>query len=128
MRRVLLVAGMAVVTTVAAAGSGFAGERGGPLPPPKAPWPTEGIFSVYLCKGDGSSKACGNKGITPAQRRAAGARMRAMPEVKSLRFVSRDEALTRLHITLDDSAAEQVVKTELRKMPGADSVSAGSSN
>ncbi|MFD0887401.1 permease-like cell division protein FtsX, partial [Streptosporangium algeriense] len=62
-------------------------------PPPAGPWPKGGTFSVFLCWDDAPWENCHGKAVTAEQRRALGERLRAMPQVRDVRFVSRQEAL-----------------------------------
>ncbi|MFC3983998.1 permease-like cell division protein FtsX [Streptosporangium jomthongense] len=62
-------------------------------PPPAGPWPKGGTFSVFLCWDDAPWENCHGRAVTAEQRRALGERLRAMPQVKDVRFVSRQEAL-----------------------------------
>ncbi|MER7128728.1 permease-like cell division protein FtsX [Streptosporangium saharense] len=70
------------------------GVTGGKFsPPPRGPWPKGGTFSVFLCWDDAPWKNCHGRAATAEQRRALDARLRAMPQVRNVRFVSRQEAL-----------------------------------
>ncbi|MFF4411319.1 permease-like cell division protein FtsX [Streptosporangium sp. NPDC001559] len=73
-------------TSSSAAGQKFS-------PPPAGPWPKGGTFSVFLCWDDAPWENCHGKAVTSEQRRELGERLRAMPQVKDVRFVSRQEAL-----------------------------------
>ncbi|MEU4836442.1 permease-like cell division protein FtsX [Streptosporangium sp. NPDC023615] len=64
----------------------------GVLPPPDDPWPEGGNFSVFLCEEDDAWDACGDKEVTPEQRRAVEQRLREMPRLADFHYQDRVEA------------------------------------
>ncbi|MFI0417969.1 permease-like cell division protein FtsX [Spongiactinospora sp. 9N601] len=61
----------------------------GPLPPPEGPWPMTGEYTVMLCSGQCPAP-------TREQRAAIEARLRAMPQVETVEFESRQDAYDRM--------------------------------
>lgn len=59
--------------------------------PPVGPWPEGGTFTVFLCGDDSPFDRCREKVITPKQKRALEAKLRAMPQVTKVRFEPRKE-------------------------------------
>lgn len=101
-RRLLTAVGLSVALV---AGSGVGGwhlyeKSNQPLPPPDGPWPQTGRLSVYLCGGtdfDAGWETCRSGGAaTAADRQKIEAGLRAMPELRDIRFESREEARANL--------------------------------
>ncbi|MFC0864975.1 permease-like cell division protein FtsX [Sphaerimonospora cavernae] len=99
-RRLLVVVGLsaALVAGLGVGGWHLYEKSNRPLPPPDGPWPQMGTLSVYLCGGtrlDTGRKTCRDGGsATAADKQKIEATLRAVPELRDLRFKSREEALS----------------------------------
>ncbi|WP_433499819.1 permease-like cell division protein FtsX [Sphaerimonospora sp. CA-214678] len=96
-RRPLTVVGLSVALAAGLGVSGLHlyGKSGRPLPPPDGPWPQTGRLSVFLCRGtdfDAGWETCRAGGAaTAADKQKIEAGLRAMPELRDIRFESREE-------------------------------------